>query len=67
MASYKCCLLDASDRVVSVDVIETDGNVRAMAQAAALIVRKYADCSAIEVWDETERIGRIANPRVRHR
>ena len=64
MASYKCCLLDESDMVVSVDVIDSEGSVPAMVQAATLIVRKYANCSAIEVWDNTQRIGRIVNPRL---
>jgi len=64
MASYRCCLLDESDLVVSVDMIDSDDSVAAMVQAATLIVRKYTNCSAIEVWDDTQRIGRIVNPRL---
>ena len=64
MTSYKCCLLDESEMVIAVDVIDSEGSVPAMVQAATLIVRKYANCSAIEVWDSAHRIGRIDNPRL---
>ena len=36
-----------------------------MVVAAHLIVRKYPSVGAIEVWDESHRIGRINNPKPR--
>lgn len=64
MSSYKCCVLDSDNRIASLDIIESDGDLRAMVQAAELIVRKYASFSAIEVWSDAKCIGRIANPRL---
>lgn len=64
MPSYKCCLLDRTDMVVAVDAVESDDDVRAMVLAANLIVRKYCEYAAIEVWSETSCVGRISNPRL---
>jgi hypothetical protein len=65
MPDYKCCLLDASEMVMAVEPIQCEDDVRAMVLAAHLIVRKYPGSDAVEVWDESHRIGRIANPKRR--
>ena len=64
MPDYKCCLLDTSDMVIAVDTIQSEDDVRAMVLAAHLIVRKYPSVGAIEVWNETHRVGRINNPKL---
>ena len=63
MPGYKCCLLDASDMVMAVDTIHCEDDVRAMVLAAHLIVRKYPEFNAIEVWNDSHRIGRVKNPK----
>ena len=63
MPDYKCCLLDASEMIMAVEPVQCEDDVRAMVLAAHLIVRKYPEFSAIEVWDDSHRIGRIANPK----
>jgi hypothetical protein len=63
MPDYKCCLLDASEMVMAVEPVQCEDDVRAMVVAAHLIVRKYPGFDAVEVWDESHRIGRITNPK----
>ena len=63
MYDFKCCLLDASDVIAAVDTIQAEDDVRAMVVAAHLIVRKYPSFSAIEVWHEDHRVGRVTNPK----
>ena len=65
MPDFRCCLLDGSDMIIGVDTIQSEDEVRAMVVAAHLIVRKYPSVGAIEVWDESHRIGRINNPKPR--
>lgn len=63
MPDYKCCLLDASEMVMAVEPVQCEDDVRAMVLAAHLIVRKYPESEAVEVWDESHCIGRIKNPK----
>ena len=63
MPGFRCCLLDGSDMIIEVDTIQSEDELRAMVVAAHLIVRKYPSVGAIEVWDESRRIGRINNPK----
>jgi hypothetical protein len=63
MSDYKCCLLDASEMIMAVDTVQCEDDVRAMVLAAHLIVRKYPQFSAVEVWGESHRVGRITNPK----
>ena len=65
MSNYRCCLLDAEERIAAVDMLQSVDDVRAMVQAANLIVRRYSEYTAIEVWSEAKRVGRIPNPRLR--
>ena len=62
MSYFRCYLLNASDKIVSVDSLEAEGDTAAMETAAQLILSKHTDFAAIEVWDRARRIGKIASP-----
>jgi hypothetical protein len=55
-------LLNATDKIVSVDSVEADGDGTAMEMAGQLIVSKHAEFAAIEVWDHARCVGKVLSP-----
>ena len=62
MPHFRCYLLNATDKIVSVDSLEAEGDGAAMEVAGQLILSKHAEFAAIEVWDRARCVGKIASP-----
>ena len=62
MSYFRCYLLNASDKIVSVDSLEAEGDAAAMEMAGQLILANHKQFAAIEVWDRARRVGKIASP-----
>ena len=59
MPHFRCYLLNATDKIVSVDSVEADGDGTAMEMAGQLILSKHAEFAAIEVWDHARCVGKV--------
>jgi hypothetical protein len=55
-------LLNAADKIVSVDSIEAKDDPAAMEMAGQLILAKHAEFAAIEVWDKGRCVGKVLSP-----
>jgi hypothetical protein len=55
-------LLNATDKIVSVDSLEAGGDGAAMEMAGQLILSKHSEFAAIEVWDHARCVGKILSP-----
>ena len=63
MPHFRCYLLNATDRIVSVDSLEADDDGTAMEMAGQLILSKHAEFAApIEVWDCARCVGKVLSP-----
>ena len=62
MPHFRCYLLNTTDKIVSVDSVEAEGDETAMEPAGQLILSKHAEFAAIEVWDCARCVGKIASP-----
>jgi hypothetical protein len=62
MSYFRCYLLNASDKIVSVDSLEAQDDVAAMEMAGQLILSKHTDYAAIEVWDCARCVGKVLSP-----
>jgi len=62
MSHFRCYLLNAADKIVSVDSLEAEGDAAAMEMAGQLILSKHAGFAAIEVWDRSRCVGKILSP-----
>jgi len=56
-------LLNTADHILSVDSVEADDDEGAMELAGRVIIAKYAEFAAIEVWDRARCIGKIKSPK----
>ena len=59
MPHFRCYLLNATDKIVSVDSVEADGDGTAMEMAGQLILSKHSEFAAIEVWDHARCVGKV--------
>jgi hypothetical protein len=55
-------LLNAADKIVSVDSLEAEGDGAAMEMAGQLILSKHTEFAAIEVWDCARCVGKVSSP-----
>ena len=55
-------MLNATDKIVSVDSLEAEGDGAAMEMAGQLILSKHAEFAAIEVWDHARCVGKVSGP-----
>ena len=62
MPNFRCYLLNATDKIVSVDSLDAEGDGAAMEMAGQLILSKHAEFAAIEVWDRGRCVGKILSP-----
>jgi hypothetical protein len=62
MTHFRCYLLNATDNIVSMDSVEAETDDSAVELAGRLIVTKYDELAAIEVWDRARLIGKVLNP-----
>jgi hypothetical protein len=62
MSHFRCYLLNAEDKIVSVDSVVAEDDGAAMQMAGQLILAKHAEFAAIEVWDCARRVGKIPSP-----
>ena len=62
MSHFRCYLLNATDKIVSVDSLEAEGDTAALDMAGQLILSKHADFAAIEVWDHARCVGKVSSP-----
>ena len=62
MPHFRCYLLNAADKIVSVDSLEAEGDGAAMEMAGQLILSKHSEFAAIEVWDCARCVGKILSP-----
>jgi hypothetical protein len=61
MPIYRCYLLNYSDNIVSVDSLQADEDNIAMVMATSLLRQQHPTSAAMEVWDQSRRLGRIDN------
>lgn len=61
MPIYRCYLLNYSDNIVSVDSLQADEDSIAMVMATSLLRQQHPTSAAMEVWDQSRRLGRIDN------
>ena len=61
MPIYRCYLLNYSDNIVSVDSLQADEDNIAMVMATSLLRQRHPTSAAMEVWDQSRRLGRIDN------
>ena len=61
MPIYRCYLLNHSDNVVSVDSVQAEEDSVAMVMATSLLRQQHPISAAMEVWDQSRRLGRIDN------
>jgi hypothetical protein len=61
MLTYRCYLLNWSDRIVSVDSLQADEDDLAMVMAGSLLREQHPTSAAMEVWEQKRRLGRIEN------
>ncbi len=59
MMHFRCYLLNAEDKIVSVDSVAAEGDSAAMEMAGQLILSKHAEFAAIEVWDCARCVGKV--------
>jgi len=62
MSHFRCYLLNAADKIVSVDSVEAADDPAAMEIAGQLILAKHAEFAAIEVWDQARYVGKVLSP-----
>jgi hypothetical protein len=62
MSHFRCYLLNAADKIVSVDSVEAETDATAMEMAGQLILAKHAEFAAIEVWDRARCVGKVLSP-----
>jgi hypothetical protein len=62
MSHFRCYLLNSTDKIVSVDSIEAEGDASAMEMAGQLILSKHTEFAAIEVWDCARCVGKVLSP-----
>jgi hypothetical protein len=62
MSCFRCYLLNAADKIVSVDSLEAEDDGAAMEMAGQLILSKHTEFAAIEVWDCARRVGKVSSP-----
>jgi hypothetical protein len=62
MTHFRCYLLNPANKIVSVDSVEAETEVGAVALAGQLIRAKYVEFAAIEIWDRARLIGKVRNP-----
>jgi hypothetical protein len=55
-------LLNAADKITSVDSLEAEGDAAAMEMAGQLILSKHSEFAAIEVWDCARCVGKVLSP-----
>ena len=58
MISYRCYILDAHDKIASVDSVRAANDVEALQKAAAKIEISIL-YPAVEVWHEKRLVGRV--------
>jgi hypothetical protein len=62
MSYFRCYLLNSTDKIVSVDSVEAEGDASAMEMAGQLILTKHTEFAAIEVWDCARCVGKVLSP-----
>ena len=62
MPIFRCYLLNATDKIASVDSLEARDDATAMEMAGQLILSKYTEFAAIEVWDCGRCVGKVLKP-----
>jgi hypothetical protein len=62
MPRFRCYLLNATDKIVSVDSLEAESDAAALEMAGQLIFSKHAEFAAIEVWDLARCVGKVSSP-----
>ena len=62
MSYFRCYLLNASNKIVSVDSVEAKDDAAAMEIAGQLILSKHTEFAAIEVWDCARCVGKVLRP-----
>jgi hypothetical protein len=62
MSYFRCYLLNASDKIVSVDSVEAQDDNAAMEMAGELILSKHTEYAALEVWDCARCVGKVLSP-----
>ena len=61
MLTYRCYLLNWSDNIVSVDSVQAEEDDTAIMMAASLLREQHPSSAAMEIWEQTRRLGRIEN------
>lgn len=61
MPTYRCYLLNWSDRIVSVDSLQAEDDEIAMVMASGLLREQHLTSAAMEVWEQKRCIGRVDN------
>ena len=61
MATYRCYLLNWSDKIVSVDSLQAEEDGIAMVMASSLLREQHPTSAAMEVWEQKRRLGRVEN------
>ena len=62
MPHFRCYLLNATDRIVSVDSLKAEGDTAALEMAGQLILSKHTGFAGIEVWDHARCVGKVLSP-----
>jgi hypothetical protein len=61
MTTYRCYLLNWSDKIASVDSLQAESDEIAMVMASSLLRERHPTSAAMEVWEQKRRLGRIEN------
>ena len=61
MLTYRCYLLNWSDNIVSVDSVQAEEDDTAIMMATSLLREQHPSSAAMEIWEQTRRLGRIEN------
>ena len=59
MPQFRRYLLNATDKIVSVDSVEAEDAGGAMVLADYLITKKYPEFAAVEVWQGAKCVGKL--------
>ena len=62
MPNFRCYLLNATDKIVSVDSLEAENDASAIEMSGQLILSKHTEFAAIEVLDCARCVGKVKSP-----